>query len=304
MSYATPQALRAALTSRARRRAHEHGLKAGQLVEQFYYQRLLARVFHHAPDDWLLKGGQALLVRYPAARHSRDIDLFRPETADIDEAVSLLVEAAGIDLGDHLRYSLRKRTAVVAGGINARLTFAVSTGVKSAGTINVDVVVGLSPQGDPVGQKLQPAVPLDWLHDWPTVTLYPIVDHVADKICALYERHGAERMASTRYRDLVDLILIALQQPLDGQQLQAALRNEEARRHNLGTTLELPRSIHIPAGARWPSGYRAAAADVPGLDEYRTIDRAVVLAQSFLDPVLTTGDPGYWTPTTRSWQPR
>lgn len=75
MRYATPQALRAALTSVARRHAREHDLAPGDLVDRFYFQRLLARVFHRDPDGWLLKGGQALLVRYPAARHSRDIDL-------------------------------------------------------------------------------------------------------------------------------------------------------------------------------------------------------------------------------------
>lgn len=194
MSYATPQALRAALTSVARRHAREQGLAPGELVDRFYFQRLLARVFHQDPNGWLLKGGQALLVRYPAARHSRDIDLYRPDADGIDEAVRALVEAADIDLGDHLRYTLRKRTAIVEEGINARLTFAISAGTKSAGAINVDVVVGLSPQGQPVRRKLEPAVPLDWPDDWPTVALYPLVDHLADKICALYERHGAQRI--------------------------------------------------------------------------------------------------------------
>jgi len=41
MKYATPQALRAALTSVARRHAREHGLAPGDLVDRFYFQRLL-----------------------------------------------------------------------------------------------------------------------------------------------------------------------------------------------------------------------------------------------------------------------
>lgn len=263
MSYATPQALRA-----ARRHAREHGLVPGELVDRFYFQRLLARVFHTDPHGWLLKGGQALLVRYPAARHSRDIDLYRPQAGDLDEAVRTLVSAADVDLGDHLRYTLRKRSAILEEGSNTRLAFAISTGTKSAGAINVDVVVGLSPQGSPVRRKLEPAVPLAWPDDWPTVALYPLVDHLADKICALYERHGSQRIPSTRYRDLVDLILIK------------------------------------PTGPHWSSGYRAAAATVPTLREYRTLDQACALARTFLDPVLGPHDPGLWTPRTRTWTER
>src|SRR2546425_12955362 len=37
---------------------------------------------------------------------------------------------------------------------------------------------------------------------------YPLVDHVADKVAATYERHGAEQVPSTRYRDVVDLVSI------------------------------------------------------------------------------------------------
>lgn len=304
MSYATPQALRAALTSVARRHAREHGLVPGELVDRFYFQRLLARVFHTDPHGWLLKGGQALLVRYPNARHSRDIDLYRPQAGDLDEAVRTLVAAAEVDLGDHLRYTLRKRTTIVKEGSNTRLTFAVSAGTKSAGAINVDVVVGLSPQGQPVHRRLEPAVPLTWPDDWPTVALYPLVDHIADKICALYERHGADRIPSTRYRDLVDLILIIIEEPIDGRLVQTILRREANRRRQLGTDLDLPSSFDKPVGPHWSSGYRAAAATVPALREHRTLDQASVLARTFLDPVLSPDDPGLWTPRTRTWASR
>lgn len=35
-----------------------------------------------------------------------------------------------------------------------------------------------------------------------------MVDHVADKVAATYERHGEDRRPSTRFRDLVDLVAI------------------------------------------------------------------------------------------------
>ncbi len=39
---------------------------------------------------------------------------------------------------------------------------------------------------------------------------YPVVDHIADKVCALLEvhqRYGDSAIASTRYRDLFDLVV-------------------------------------------------------------------------------------------------
>ncbi|MEK8144723.1 hypothetical protein NKH18_33140 [Streptomyces sp. M10(2022)] len=42
----------------------------------------------------------------------------------------------------------------------------------------------------PQAVQLRPRPELPWPADWPTVRLYPLVDHIADKICAMYEWHG------------------------------------------------------------------------------------------------------------------
>lgn len=82
MSYQTPQAFRAALTRKAKVAARGGTRTVQELLEQFYLARLLARVFLHDPTGWVLKGGQALLMRYPDARHSRDVDLVRDSSAE------------------------------------------------------------------------------------------------------------------------------------------------------------------------------------------------------------------------------
>ncbi|WP_328406026.1 nucleotidyl transferase AbiEii/AbiGii toxin family protein [Streptomyces sp. NBC_00390] len=57
----------------------------------FFFQRLTAGVFKADPHGWLLKGGQALLVRYPAgARLSKDIDL-QHLSGDKGEALAALI---------------------------------------------------------------------------------------------------------------------------------------------------------------------------------------------------------------------
>lgn len=74
-TYASPVAYRAALTQAARNMSRRHGMSVSELMNVFYFNRLTARVFTAEPDGWLIKGGQALLVRYAgSARLSRDID--------------------------------------------------------------------------------------------------------------------------------------------------------------------------------------------------------------------------------------
>jgi hypothetical protein len=100
--YATPGAMEKAIRSKAREVARETGRSVGNLVREFYFQRLLARIFQN--DGWILKGGQALLVRFPKqARASRDVDLFRPGVDDVNEALEELRQAAALDLNDYFR---------------------------------------------------------------------------------------------------------------------------------------------------------------------------------------------------------
>jgi hypothetical protein len=60
--------------------------------------------------------------------------------------------------------------------------------------------------------------------------VYPLVDHIADKVAATFERHGAGGMPSTRFRDLVDLVAIARGASVDATAQRAALTSEARRR--------------------------------------------------------------------------
>ncbi len=302
MKYATPQAMRSALAAHAKRAARDSGASSSELIVRFYLGRLLARVFHGDAEGWLLKGGQAMLVRYPDARHSRDIDLCGTSASSLDEAVAALEQAARLDLDDHLRFGLRSREDRVDGRGSARLRFDVHLGGRQIPNgVSVDLVVDRYPLGEITRMRLEPSVPLEWPGDYPVVSLYPVIDHVADKVCAMYEKHGPNQIASTRYRDLVDLILIALHEQLDGPQLHLALRTEVARRTARGTVLLLPDAFTMP-GPGWPDGYRSTAADVTGLHDYRTIEQATELAHTLLDPLLGDGaPPASWDPERLRW---
>jgi len=72
--YATPQALRQAITDRLRQYTREHpGTQLTDLQRQFAYDRLLSRVFVADRDRWVVKGATAMLARLRGvARDTQD----------------------------------------------------------------------------------------------------------------------------------------------------------------------------------------------------------------------------------------
>jgi len=83
---------------------------------------------------------------------------------------------------------------------------------------------------------------------------YPLVDHVADKVAATYERHGAEQVPSTRYRDVIDLVSIVTGASVSAGEQRLALESEFRRRG-----LTLPSSFDVPDRSLWEPGYAAEA---------------------------------------------
>ena len=55
---------------------------------------------------------------------------------------------------------------------------------------------------------------------------YPLVDHVADKVAAIIERYGRGDHPSTRFKDLVDLVAIAIGDSVDAGAQRAAIASE------------------------------------------------------------------------------
>lgn len=300
--YRLPADFKAALKAAAVRASKESGASADDVMRTYYFNRLAARVFTSDPDGWLIKGGQALLVRYSnAARLSRDIDLqsARPERSS-EEAVAALVAAAGHDLDDMLRFTPTKFVAHADGERGGAQYFGVYIGNGLAATIKVDVVIGRRLTGQPERRQLRSAVSMEWPDDWPKVLLYPVVDHVADKICAMYEWHN--QAPSSRYRDLADLLLISQQEVIDGPLARQVLRSEAVRRLGLGNDLRLPDEFEVPDRSWNDRNYGAAAALVSGLVGCRNLRAASVVARAFVTPLLGEIPLGQWDPQEARWQ--
>lgn len=296
--YDDPAALRQAITDRLRQLARgQPGTQLSDLQRQFAYDRLLARVFCTEPEAWVLKGATALLARlHGSARHTLDIDLYRSE-ARLDEAEAALRAVASADLGDSFRFTLEPGRRVAEGRATLRVPITAFLGATQFARFHVDLVSEVVMTGEP--DDVPPLVSLDLpgilsVH----YRAYPIADHIADKVCALVELHprvGRPDQASTRYRDLADLAVIAHTQHVDAEALRTALASESSRRG-----IELPAAFSAPDAAGWRTGYARVAKDVPNLAE-RDLEAALVTVKRFLDPVLRGTATGSWRPDRQDW---
>jgi hypothetical protein len=296
--YADPGAFRQAIADRLRQLARDRaGLQLAALQRQFAYDRLLARVFRAEPEAWVLKGAAALLARLGgSARHTLDVDLWRPDSRS-EEAETALRAAASLDLGDFFRFTLEPGRRIAEGRATLRIPVTAYLGATVYARFHVDLVSGVVMTGEPdVVAALVPIHLPGIGHDH--YRAYPVADHIADKVGALIEVHprvGRPAQVSTRYRDLADLVVIAHTQSVDGSALRRALASESTRRG-----IELPTRFSAPDVAGWRAGYARVARDVPGLVE-RDLESATAAVKGFLDPVLGGSATGTWRPDRQRW---
>jgi hypothetical protein len=291
--YASAQAFGAALTDRFKRLASESGQAASQLRRQFAYDRLLARLFQTSSPEWILKGGVSMIARLGIARHTADVDLVvRADSADA--ALDALRAAVARDLGDFFTFRFESSRALVQGVPGLRIPTEAWLGPRMFERFGVDLVTGVVITGRSEEAEPLLALTIPGLVR-PRYRLYPLVDSVADKVMAIVEPHRGR--PSTRFRDLVDLVLVAHSQRVEADELATALASERLRR-------DLPRTngLAVPDETLWRAGYRTVAADVPGIAE-KTLAGALPLAKRFIDPVMA-GEVkgGVWDPVTLAWQ--
>lgn len=291
--YTSAQAFGAAITARLKHLAGVSGPSASQLRRQFAYDRLLARLFITSPQEWILKGGVSMIARLTSARHTADVDLVAAADTT-DAALAALHTAAARDLGDFFTFRFEAPRALVQGVPGVRIATEAWLGPRMFERFGVDLVTGVAITGrteeaEPLLSLMIPGLVR------PRYRLYPLVDSMADKVMAIAETHHGR--PSTRFRDLVDLVLIAHSQQVRADDLAAAFTSERLRR-------DLPRmnELAVPDEELWRAGYQTVARDVPGVTE-KTLADALPLAKSFIDPVLAGAVVGgTWDPTALAWR--
>jgi hypothetical protein len=301
----SPEATRQALTAKTRAR-HPQELR-GQRLREIAYRRLLARIFATQPEQWVVKGGVALLLRLDPNRTSNDIDLaYVAQAGEHAVALEALVEAAAHDLGDFFEFEIGRDLAEEVDPdhpLERALSVPVLARIGAPTFAEFSIDLALSRGGDDVEVEwVQPAATLTGqpeVDQTEPVALLALPAQIADKLCALHERHGDGRYSS-RARDLADLAMIAQQKDSEGSRLIARVRREEARRRKAGTLIEsLPKTLQLAEEqiADWSLRWKKATRDAP-----ITFEEARAVAAAFLNPVLDgTADGIRWNAGTQTW---
>ena len=296
--YQTPAAVESAIRSAAQKAAqNDKSLSTQERIRLEYFHRFLCRIFSETPTDaWLLKGGTALLARVPSARATSDVDLFN-QRHSLAAALTELRRLAALDLGDFFRFEDVSHTDSLGGKQQAytegiRVSFDVYLGVNKKDRLNVDLVVKAVTTETP--ETIIPSNVLT-LPKLPQCEyrLYPLVDQMADKVCATLSVYNG--YPSTRVKDLVDLVVLTLTQTIDGGSLEVAITREAASRG-----LPLPETFTVPPD--WDASYRKLASPIPDCKDYLTVALATSLVNALLEPVLAGKAKGLrWDPKIRAW---
>lgn len=289
--YRTPESARRAVTDKLRAEAASGPWTLMDLQRQYAYDQLIERLYR-IDDKWVVKGATALLARRISVRHTIDIDLYR--TGAINEVERLLREASTLDIGDWMHFEVGASVRIQASGAQGvRTRIRSFIGSKAWATFQADLVadgVLMSAEPDVVLPLTSVNIGNQMRTEWKA---YPLVDHIADKICAILERHGG--VSSTRYKDLVDLVAIIQRSEVLARPQIIALSKEAERRD-----LALPREFDVPDHELWRIGYRAESRRTVGLSASR-LDEALALVSPFIDPLLVGTATGRWEPKALSW---
>lgn len=296
--YASPPAVEAAIATAAGKAfAADPSIAIDERIRLEYFHRFLSRVFSEADDcGWVLKGGTGILARVASARATTDVDLFR-NCRSLAGALEDLRRVAGIDLGDFFRFDYTGYSDAVGGNQQAytagyRVDFDVYIGAKMKNSLHVDLVTHVFMTD--VAEVSSPAGALDLpkLKSNP-YRLYPVVDQVADKVCATLALYNGRR--SSREKDLVDLVLLAATHDVEEKKLRRAFEIESRAR-----SLTHPATFEVPDS--WGSRYSKLASTIPACANYLSISAAKQLMHLFIDPMLDGSAAGMvWDYRRLSW---
>jgi hypothetical protein len=246
-------------------------------------------------DAATLKGGLVLELRLERARTTKDVDLRM--VGSPEDVLAKLQEAGRKDLGDFMTFEVGpdedhpelQNDGMRYDGLRFRAECKLA-GKLYGQPFGVDVAFGDPILGEPEVVVAEDVLAFAGIAP-PTLRLYPIETHIAEKLHA-YTMPRAR--PNSRVKDLPDLALLATAQQLDSLRVRAALEQTFSFRK----THPLPASVPLPLDA-WRTPYEAMARE----DQlgWTTLDEVTAAAKAFLDPVLAGELEATWNPTNWTW---
>jgi predicted nucleotidyltransferase component of viral defense system len=289
-TYRTPAAFRVAVEARLKVVAKQTNRPINELRRQYLTQRFLARVYATPNPEWILLGGAALLARIPGARHSQDVDFIHP--LDLNTATAELAALMEATHADPFAFDIKP--AAPTDDEHLTLKVIARLGATTIDTFPVDITRRPASYVVDVVHP-DPIIVVDDVDDLPPFLTVALSQQIADKLCAMYETHGAAALPSSRFRDLVDLmIILTASSDLDATAVITSVTTEQRRR-----TITIPTDLPAPS-QQWTTGYQRMASRFLAENLHR-LDAALEHLRAFAAPVLTGTASGTWQPTTNRW---
>jgi nucleotidyltransferase AbiEii toxin of type IV toxin-antitoxin system len=293
--YRTPAALERALTERIVQRFPRNEIQFRR--NEIAYRRLVARMYAADPDRWVIKGGFAMILRLDPNRTSNDIDVvYLARAGEHAVALEALERAVGVDLDDFFSFEIL-RVGEETEDRARRVSLLCRLGVREFVRFRVDLAL---PQPHVPVERIEapPLTGVDAVDELPPLLALAWPQQIADKVCAIFERHGDGY--SSRARDLADLGMIAQQiDGLDGDELVDALRTEEALRRERSLPDGLPASFALAELQErdWRGNFGRASRGAP-----ISFDEAFASSSALIDPLLRESARGHrWSVVDRAF---
>lgn len=243
-----------------------------------------------------------MLARTIGARYTNDTD-FLYRGVDLDEALNELKRVAGIKLDDFLEYRFVSADKMADGQEyrdGYRVVFSVVLGgTKKMSDVSVDLVVDQVPLE--AADVVTPASRLEvggiQTFDY---LVYPVANAMADKVGATMQTYSGGR-CSSRVRDLVDLVVYATTEKIEGRSLSGKIARE-ARLRGLGR-LEGFRTPDLWRESPYEASFVKSAREAKLPADITSIDDAEILVKSCVDPAIAGEVNGkIWDPIELAWR--
>ncbi|MBJ7600026.1 nucleotidyl transferase AbiEii/AbiGii toxin family protein [Candidatus Nephthysia bennettiae] len=252
----------------------------------------MARLQQSAPDRWVLKGGFALELRLGGqARTTRDIDLDWRTT--LHDPTEVLLEAASLDLHDYFDFDVeRAGEADLLGAVRYRANASIAGRLFEQLLIDIGIDQA---HFEPAEELTTPDL-LGFAGIEPVrIPAAPLEQHLAEKLHAYTRRYGPGH-ASSRPKDLIDMVLISELADFQAQRLRQVVEGVFSTR----TTHELPTRFPPPS-SQWARPYRILATEV-GVDPDPRHGHGQVAR--LLDPLLAgISEEHRWDREALVWRP-
>jgi hypothetical protein len=281
-----------------RDRAAQERIAVDRLQRRVAFERFLARLTVGSRDEWLLKGGFGLELRYGwRHRPTRDIDLRSGATLTegLAQLLAAIAEGQEVQAADHFSFELGEPGPEMQGAPGGPVRVPVIARVAGVEftRFHVDLSAGDAVVGLPDvlgGSDLLDFAGIPHLR-FPT---YPLTQRLAEKLHAYTLPRSA---VNTRTKDFVDLVVIPAVESVDGTALLSSVQaTSEARGSH-----PIPAALPAPEPS-WAQPFRALMAHVPAAPTV-DLDEGFSRTSRFWAPVLAHDVGAHeWEPAHQMWR--